>query len=152
MKKLLFTSFYEWFYHHAIGNVPPWYWGWGRYSAQNGLKIHSRKITASILTPFSELLPNLDYSPIKKLENISLKLLGNSVHKKNRSKAIVYDFVEENTDVQNVGVQHLYRVTRTTKKIYIKIGRIEWMCVSCILWIPIYVKTQSNKCQVNWLN
>jgi hypothetical protein len=31
---------------------------------------HSRKITASILTPFSELLPNLYYSPIKKLENI----------------------------------------------------------------------------------
>jgi hypothetical protein len=34
------------------------------------LKKHSRKITASILTPFSELLPNLYYSPIKKLENI----------------------------------------------------------------------------------
>jgi hypothetical protein len=30
----------------------------------------SLKITASILTPFSELLPNLYYSPIKKLENI----------------------------------------------------------------------------------
>ena len=35
-----------------------------------GPKKHSRKITASILTPFSELLPNLYYSPIKKLENI----------------------------------------------------------------------------------
>jgi hypothetical protein len=35
-----------------------------------GLKKHSQKITASILTPFSELLPNLYYSPIKKLENI----------------------------------------------------------------------------------
>jgi hypothetical protein len=35
-----------------------------------GPKKHSRKITASILTPFSELLPNLHYSPIKKLENI----------------------------------------------------------------------------------
>jgi hypothetical protein len=33
-------------------------------------KKHSRKITASILTPFSELLPYLYYSPIKKLENI----------------------------------------------------------------------------------
>jgi hypothetical protein len=33
------------------------------------LKKHSRKITASILTPFSELLPNLYYFPIKKLEN-----------------------------------------------------------------------------------
>jgi hypothetical protein len=40
---------------------------WGRYSAQ---KMHSRKITASILTPFSELLPNLYYSPIKELETI----------------------------------------------------------------------------------
>jgi hypothetical protein len=46
------------------------HWDWGRYLAQNGLKKHSRKITASILTPFSELLPNLYYSPIKKLENI----------------------------------------------------------------------------------
>jgi hypothetical protein len=35
-------------------------------------KKHSRKITASILTPFSELLPNLYYSPIKKLENMFL--------------------------------------------------------------------------------
>jgi hypothetical protein len=31
---------------------------------------HSRKITLSMLTPFSELLPNLYYSPIKKLEDI----------------------------------------------------------------------------------
>jgi hypothetical protein len=43
------------------------HWDWGRYSAK---KKHSRKITASILTLFSELLPNLYYSPIKKLENI----------------------------------------------------------------------------------
>jgi hypothetical protein len=43
------------------------HWDWGRFSAQ---KKHSRKITASILTPFTELLPNLYYSPIKKLENI----------------------------------------------------------------------------------
>ena len=35
-----------------------------------GPKKHSRKITASILTPFSELLPKLYYSPIKRLENI----------------------------------------------------------------------------------
>ena len=35
-----------------------------------GPKKHNRKITASVLTPFSELLPNLYYSPIKKLENI----------------------------------------------------------------------------------
>jgi hypothetical protein len=34
-----------------------------------GPKKHSRKITASILSPFSELLPTLYYSPIKKLEN-----------------------------------------------------------------------------------
>jgi hypothetical protein len=40
---------------------------WGRYLAQ---KKHSRKITPSILTPFSELFPNLYYSQIKKLENI----------------------------------------------------------------------------------
>ena len=33
-------------------------------------KKHSRKITASILNPFSELLPNLYYSPIKKSKNI----------------------------------------------------------------------------------
>ena len=33
-------------------------------------KKHSRKINARILTPFSELLPNLYYSPIKNLENI----------------------------------------------------------------------------------
>jgi hypothetical protein len=33
-------------------------------------KQNSRKITASILTPFSELLTNLYYSTIKKLENI----------------------------------------------------------------------------------
>jgi hypothetical protein len=35
-----------------------------------GPKKYSRKITARILTPFSELLTNLYYSPIKKLENI----------------------------------------------------------------------------------
>jgi hypothetical protein len=35
-----------------------------------GPKKNSRKISARILTPFSELLPNLYYSPIKKLENI----------------------------------------------------------------------------------
>ena len=60
-------------------------------------KKHSRKITASILTPFSELLPNLYYSPIKKLENIFIfKIaIGNSIHNKSRSKAIVYDFVEK---------------------------------------------------------
>jgi hypothetical protein len=42
------------------------HWDWGRYSAQK----NSRKITASILTQFSELLPKLYYSSIKKLENI----------------------------------------------------------------------------------
>jgi hypothetical protein len=42
------------------------HWDWGRYSAQQ----HSRKITPRILTPFSELLPNLYYSPINKSENI----------------------------------------------------------------------------------
>jgi hypothetical protein len=35
-----------------------------------GTKKNSRKITASILTPFSELLPKLYYSSIKTLENI----------------------------------------------------------------------------------
>jgi hypothetical protein len=35
-------------------------------------KKHSRKITASILNPFSELLPNLYYSPIKKSKDISI--------------------------------------------------------------------------------
>jgi hypothetical protein len=56
-----------------IGNFPPWNWektfhiGTG---AEIWPKKHSRKITASILTPFSELLPNVYYSPIKKLENI----------------------------------------------------------------------------------
>ena len=43
------------------------HWDWGRNSAP---KKHSRKITASILNPFSELLPNLNYSPIKKSKNI----------------------------------------------------------------------------------
>ena len=42
------------------------HWDWGRYPAQK----NSRKITASILTQFSELLPKLYYSSIKKLENI----------------------------------------------------------------------------------
>ena len=66
---------------------------WGRYLAE---KKHGRKITSSILTPFPELLPNLYYSPIKKLERCaSLKLLGNSIHNKSRSKAIAYDFVEK---------------------------------------------------------
>jgi hypothetical protein len=41
----------------------------GFIEADSRPKKHSRKITASILTPFSELLPNLYYSPIKKLEN-----------------------------------------------------------------------------------
>ena len=43
------------------------HWVWGRYIRP---KTRSRKITASALNPFSELLPNLYYSPIKKFENI----------------------------------------------------------------------------------
>jgi hypothetical protein len=35
-----------------------------------GPKKQTWKITASILTPFSELLPILYYSPMKKLENM----------------------------------------------------------------------------------
>ena len=50
---------------------------WGRYLAQ---KKHSRKITPSILTPFSELLPNLYYSPIKKLENIFIFKIARQHH------------------------------------------------------------------------
>jgi hypothetical protein len=50
---------------------------WDRYSAQ---KKHSRKITASILTPFSELLPNLYYSPIKKIENIFIFKIARQQH------------------------------------------------------------------------
>jgi hypothetical protein len=46
-----------------------------------GQKKHSWKITASILTPFSELLPNLYYSPIKKLENYLQKLVNKSFFK-----------------------------------------------------------------------
>jgi hypothetical protein len=45
-----------------------------------GPKKHSRKITASILTPFSELLPNLYYSPIKKLENIFIFKIARQQH------------------------------------------------------------------------
>ena len=41
---------------------------WGRYSAQKNTV--GKSLHASILTLFSELLPNLYYSPIKKLENI----------------------------------------------------------------------------------
>jgi hypothetical protein len=47
-----------------------------------GPKKHGRKITASILTPFSELLPNLHYSPIKKLENIFIFKIARSGLKK----------------------------------------------------------------------
>jgi hypothetical protein len=55
--------------------LSPRYWEFspiklGKIFFHIGPKKHSRKITASILTPFSELLPNLYYSPIKKLENI----------------------------------------------------------------------------------
>jgi hypothetical protein len=46
-----------------------------------GLSKHSRpKITASILTSFSELLPNLYYSPIKKLENIFIFKIARQQH------------------------------------------------------------------------
>ena len=58
-----------------------------------GAQKHSRKITACI---FSELLPNLYYSPIKSWKIFSsLKFLVNSVHSKSSSKAIAYDFVEK---------------------------------------------------------
>ena len=43
-------------------------------------KKHSRKMTASILTPFSELLSNLYYSPIKKLENIFIFKIARQQH------------------------------------------------------------------------
>ena len=45
-----------------------------------GPKKHSRKITVGILTPFSELLPNLYYSPIKKLENIFIFEIARQKH------------------------------------------------------------------------
>jgi hypothetical protein len=45
-----------------------------------GPKKYNRKITASILTPFSELLPNLYYSPIKKLENIFIFKIARQQH------------------------------------------------------------------------
>jgi hypothetical protein len=50
-----------------------------------GPKKHNRKITASILTPFSELLPNLYYSPIKKLDirkNWLIKAFSNEIYLK----------------------------------------------------------------------
>jgi hypothetical protein len=46
----------------------------GQYSAQKNT------VTASILTPFSELLPNLYYSPIKKLENIFIFEIARQQH------------------------------------------------------------------------
>jgi hypothetical protein len=46
-----------------------------------GPKKHSRKITASILAPFSELLPNLYYSPIKKLENMFIFKIARQHHR-----------------------------------------------------------------------
>jgi cytochrome c-type biogenesis protein CcmH/NrfG len=55
------------------------YMHWGRYSAQK----NSQKITADILTPFSELLPNLYYSPIKKLENIFIFKITRQQHQSN---------------------------------------------------------------------
>ena len=61
-------------------------------------KLLNDLLITSALNPtyFSELLSNLYYSPIKKLENIFIKLLGKSViNYKSRSKAIVYDFVEK---------------------------------------------------------
>ena len=39
-----------------------------------------KTVTASILTPFSELLPNLYYSPIKKLENIFIFEIARQQH------------------------------------------------------------------------
>jgi hypothetical protein len=47
---------------HKIGEKTFSHWDWGRYLAQ--------KNTVGILTLFFELLSNLYYSPIKKLENI----------------------------------------------------------------------------------
>jgi hypothetical protein len=61
-------------------------------------KLLNDLLITSALNPtyFSELLSNLYYSPIKKLENIFIKLLSKSViNYKSRSKAIVYDFVEK---------------------------------------------------------
>jgi hypothetical protein len=65
--RIILSSRYWEFSPMKLGEKLFSHWDWGRYSAH---KKHSREITASILTPFSELLPNLYYSPIKKLENI----------------------------------------------------------------------------------
>ena len=69
------------------------HWDWGRYSDQKTqsenhigteadipTKIRSGKITASALNPFSELLPNLYYSPIKKLENVFIFKIARQQH------------------------------------------------------------------------
>jgi hypothetical protein len=57
-----------------LGIFPPLNWGKTIFTLGLGPifgpKKHRRKITASILTPFSKLLQNLYYSSIKKLENI----------------------------------------------------------------------------------
>jgi hypothetical protein len=45
-----------------------------------GADIRPKKSTAGILAPFSELLPNLYYSPIKKLENIFIFKIARQQH------------------------------------------------------------------------
>jgi hypothetical protein len=76
LKKLLLTIFTNNFITTLLGISPHEigkeklfsHWDWGHIRP----KKRCRKITASnhTLNPFSELLPNLYYSPIKKLENI----------------------------------------------------------------------------------
>ena len=71
-------SFEKAFINHFLHIIlSPHYWefspikmGKKLFHIGTGADIWPKKNTVGILTPFFELLPNLYYSPIKKLENI----------------------------------------------------------------------------------
>jgi hypothetical protein len=74
MKKLLLTIFTNNFITALLAIFPMKLGRKACFHIRTGADIRpqkrSRKITASALNPFSELLPNLYYSPIKNFENI----------------------------------------------------------------------------------
>jgi hypothetical protein len=74
LKKLLLTIFTNHFLTTLLGIFPHEIGKKIVFSLELGpifgSKKRRRKITESTLNPFSEFLPNLYYSPIKKVENI----------------------------------------------------------------------------------
>jgi hypothetical protein len=91
--RIILSPRYLGIFPHEIGKKLISHWERGRYSAQKTQsENHCKHFNSILQTPTKFVL--FSNQKGKKIFS-SLKLLGNSVHNKSRSTAIVYDFVEK---------------------------------------------------------